>query len=244
MSSKFEGTHLCSKSAPYPMPPYTYEDNRMLAIIVKTSPGLLGELVPEPLAPNPDGQMIIYVGALNVVDPARFGYYEAGIMIPSSDGREEGVYMPVLYLDKTLPIVVGREVWGYPKHQAELSLEEEGGVARATVISEGTSLIDATLHLGPAIPPMKVSPSTFFLMKTIPSTTGASAYDVKQLTTATLRDESNKEVYPGDATLRLGSTPTDPLGDIPVFEIVNSLYFKGGFVLDYGRVVHDYLKKE
>jgi acetoacetate decarboxylase len=66
---------------------------------------------------------------------------------------------------------------------------------------------------------------------------------VKQLTTAVLRDEINKEVCPGDVTLRLGSTPSDPLGEIPVLEIVNSLYFIGGFVLDYGRVVHDYLKE-
>jgi len=225
------------------MPPYTYEENRMLAIIIRTSPEVLRELVPAPLTPNPDGQMIIYVGALNVVAPMKFGYYEAGIMIPFSDGREEGVYMPVLYLDKALPIVVGREVWGYPKYQADLSLKEEGGVVRATVISEGTPLIDATLHLGPAVTPMNVSPSTFFLMKRVPSTTGSSLYDVKQLTTAVLRDEINKEVCPGDVTLRLGSTPSDPLGEIPVLEIVNSLYFIGGFVLDYGRVVHDYLKE-
>jgi acetoacetate decarboxylase len=215
----------------------------MLAIIIRTSPALLKALVPEPLAPNSDGQMIIYVGALNVVHPMRFGYYEAGIMIPSSDGCEDGVYMPVLYLDKALPIVVGREVWGYPKYQADLSLKEEAGVVRATVITEETSLIDATLHLGPPVTPMNVSPGTFFLMKKVPSVKGAGAHDVKQLTTAVLRDEINKEVRPGDATLRLGSTPSDPLGKIPVLEIVNSLYFIGGFVLDYGRVAHDYLKE-
>jgi acetoacetate decarboxylase len=244
MSNRFEGTHLCSKSAPYPMPPYTYENNRMLGIIIRTSPDLLRELVPEPLAVNPDDQMIIYVGALNVVAPVRFSYYEAGIMIPASDGREEGVYMPVLYLDKALPIVVGREVWGFPKFQADLSLKEEGGVVRATVISEGTSLIDATLHLGDPIPPMNVSPSTIFLMKTIPSVTGPSVYDVKQLTTCVFRDEMNREMRPGEVTLRLGSTPSDPLGEIPVLEIVSSFYFIGDLVLDYGRVVHDYLKNE
>ncbi|HEX9023756.1 MAG TPA: acetoacetate decarboxylase family protein [Geobacteraceae bacterium] len=244
MSSKFEGTHLCSKSAPFPMPPYSYEDNRMLAVIIRTSPDLLRELVPEPLVANPDGQMIIYVGALNVVSPERLGYSEAGIMIPSSDGREEGVYMPVLYLDKVLPIVEGREVWGYPMHQADLSLKEEGGIVRATVISEGTSLIDATFHPGPAIPPTNMSPRTFFLMKKVPSATRATAYDVKQLTTAVLRDEMTREVHPGDVTLRLGSTPYDPLAEIPLLQIVSSFYFTGGFVLDYGRVVYDYLKVE
>jgi hypothetical protein len=145
MDSQFEGTHLSSRSAPYPMPPLTYENNRMLGIAIRTSQDVLGELVPEPLVANSDGQMIIYIGDLNVASPVRFGYLEAGIMIPASDGREEGVYMPVLYLDKALPIVVGREVWGYPKYQADLSLKEEAGVVRARVISEGITLIDAEL---------------------------------------------------------------------------------------------------
>jgi hypothetical protein len=156
---------------------------------------------------------------------------------------EEGVYMPVLYLDKALPIVIGREVWGYPKYQADLSLKEEAGVVRARVISEGTTLIDAELRLGNPIPPTNGSPNTFFLMKRIPSVTGPSLFDVKQLVTAVLRDEIQQEVLPGDATLRLGSTATDPLERIPVLEIVQGVYFTGGFVLDYGRVVHDYLAK-
>jgi acetoacetate decarboxylase len=241
MTSQFEGTHLSSSTAPYPMPPLTYEKNRMLAIMFRTSIDVLRDLVPEPLVVNPYGQMIIYIGALNVVSPVRVGYLEAGIMIPASDGREEGVYLPVLYLDKALPIVVGREVWGFPKFQADLSLQEEAGVVHARVVSEKTTLMDAVLHMGAPIPPPVLSPGTFFLMKRIPSVTGPSLFDVKQLVTAVLRDENQQEVRPGDATLRLGSTATDPLERIPVIDIIQGVYCTGGFVLDYGRIVYDYL---
>jgi acetoacetate decarboxylase len=244
MDSQLEGTHLSSRSTLYPMPPFTYENNRTLAIIFRTSQDVLGDLVPEPLVANPDGQMVIYIAALNVVSPARIGYLEAGIMIPASDGREAGVYLPVLYLDKTLPIVIGREVWGYPKYQADLSLKEEAGVVRARVISEGTTLIDAELRLENPIPPTIGSPNTFFLLKRIPAVTGPSEFDVKQLVTAVLRDENQQEMRPGIAKLRLGSTATDPLERIPVLDIVQGVFFTGGFVLDYGRIVHDYLAKE
>jgi len=243
MTSQFEGTHLSSRTAPYPLPPFTYENNRMLGIIIRTSQDVLRELVPEPLVANPDGQMIIYIGDLNVVSPVHLGYLEAGIMIPASDGREDGVYMPVLYLDKALPIVIGREVWGYPKYQADLSLQEEAGIVRARVVSEGATLIDAELRLGAPIPPPVPSPGTFFLMKRVPSATGPSEFDVKRLATAVLRDETQQEVRPGEAKLRLGSTETDPLERIPVLEVVQGIFFTGGFVLDYGRVVHDYLAK-
>ncbi len=243
MSNQFEGTHLSSKTPAYPMPPYTYKNNRTLSVVFRTSPEVLRALVPEPLLVNPGGQIIMYVGALNAVAPVPFDYYEAGIMIPVSDGHEEGVYMPVLYLDKAPAIVAGRELWGFPKFPADLSLKEEAGVVHAYVKSGGTSLVDATLHLGQPIPPMNVLPHTVFLMKTIPSAKGPSEYDVKQLTTAVLRDEINMEMRPGHATLRLGSTPFDPLGEIPVLEIENGIYTVGGMVLDYGRVVYDYLEK-
>jgi acetoacetate decarboxylase len=242
MSNLFEGTHLSSRTPPYPLPPYTYEGNRMLIVVARTSPDLLRALVPEPLVVNPAGQMFIYVGDLNLVAPVHVGYHEAGIMIPASDGREEGVYLPVLYLDQALPIVVGREVWGYPKFQAVIDLVEEAAVVRASVRSEGTSLIDATLRLGAPVPPANMSPRTMFLLKRIPSVTGPSSLDVRRLTTAVLRDEKCTEMRPGDVTLRLGSTALDPLGTIPLLEVVNGFYIKGGFVLDHGRVVHDYLE--
>ena len=241
MTSQFERTHLSSSTAPYPLPPLTYENNRMLAIMFRTSQEVLRDLVPEPLVVNPDGHMIIYIGALNVVSPVSVSYLEAGIMIPSTDGREEGVYLPVLYLDKALPIVVGREVWGFPKFQADLSLQEKAGVVHARVVSEEISLIDAVLRMGAPIPPPVLSPGTFFLMKRVPSVTAPTVYDVKQLTTAVLRDEIQQEVRPGEATLRLGSTATDPLERIPVIDIVQGVYCTGGFVLDYGRIVHNYL---
>jgi acetoacetate decarboxylase len=242
MPDPFEGTHLSSRTPPYPLPPYTYEGNRMLIVIARTSPDVLRALVPEPLIVNPAGQVFLYVGDLHVVAPARVGYREAGIMIPASDGREEGVYLPVLYLDRVLPIVAGREVWGYPKFEADIELVEESGAVRASVKSQGTSLIDATLRLGSPVPPQNLSPRTMFLLKRIPSVTGPSALDVRRLTTAVLRDEQCTEMRPGDVTLRLGSTPLDPLGSIPLLEVVNGFYVKGGFVLDHGRVVHDYLE--
>ena len=151
--------------------------------------------------------------------------------------------MPVLYLDKALTITPGREIWGFPKFQADFNFEVKDSVVRARVVTEGVTLIDATLHLGKPIIPNVLPTSSIFLMKSIPSAKGNSTYDVKQLTTAVLRDRKNSEVYPGEATLRLGSTASDPLGMIPVIEIVSGVYTIGKFVLDFGEVVYDYMEK-
>jgi acetoacetate decarboxylase len=244
MPIRFEGTHLSSTTPPYAMPPFTYENNQMLYITFKTSPDVLRALVPEPLVVNPDSLMTIYVGMLNVVDPGPISYYEAAILIPVSYGNSKGSYMPILYLDKALPITIGREVWGFPKFQADLCFGVEAGVVHATVAKEGTTLIDATLHMGEPVPPTPSPPASVFLLKSIPSAEGGSTYDVKQLTAAVIRGGMDSEVRPGAATLRLGSTASDPLGMISVLEVVSGVYRVGGSVLDYGEVVHDYLAEE
>lgn len=245
MAIRFEGTRLSSTMPSYGMPPFTFENNQMLYITFKTSPDVLRALVPEPLVVNPDSLMTIYVGMLNSVDPEQISYCEAGLVIPASYGDKKGSYMPILYLDKSLPITIGREVWGFPKFQADLCFEVEAGVVHATVAKEGTKLIDATLqHMGEPVPPTASPPVSIFLLKSIPSAEEGSTYAVKQLTTAVLRGGVDSEVRPGEATLRLGSTASDPLGMISVLEVVGGVYRIGGSVLDYGEVVHDYLAEE
>lgn len=241
MLGPFDGTHLCSTVPPYPMPPFTYENNRMLFITFRTSPEVIRTLVPEPLAVNSDSLMSLYVGAFNLVAPEKMSYCEAGMMIPVSYGRKRGSYMPVLYLDQTAPITIGREIWGFPKFEAGLLVQVNAGIVHASVIKDGELLIDAALRLGEPITPGPLPIQSLFLMKTIPSAVARCAYDVRQLTTAVIRDGSNSEVRPGEATLHFGSTASDPLDLIPVLEIVSGVYTVGGFVLDYGEVLHDYL---
>jgi len=244
MSIRFEGTYLSSTTPPYAMPPLIYANNQMLSVTFKTPPNVLRALVPEPLVVNADNLMTIYIGKLNIIDPEPISYYEAGILIPVSYEETKGSYMPILYLDKALPITIGREIWGFPKFQADLSLEVESGIVYASVMKEETKLIDATLHMAEPVPSNTSPPGSIFVLKSIPSAKGSSMYDVKQLTTAIIRDGVSSEVYPGEVTLHLGSTALNPLEMIPVLEIVSGVYTIGGFVLDYGEVVYDYLAEE
>ena len=111
----FSGTNLSFEQPPYAMPPYVYRDNEMFTIVLKTDPELLRTLVPEPLEPNADNIMVIYIGWLHIEEPKHITYGEAGIMIPTSFGDRLGTYMPILYLDEMETLTSGREIWGFPK---------------------------------------------------------------------------------------------------------------------------------
>jgi len=182
--------------------------------------------------------MNILIGLQKIVEPIPVNYYEAFISIPVSYAEAEGNYLPVLYLDKALPIVGGREIWGFRKVDAEIYFEAENGKIRAGVKREGTTLIDATVSIGEPVTPPKNSPNKpIFNLKLIPSVKKDAPPDVKQLTTVTTTGNKVTELRSGEAKLVFGSTPLSPLGTIPILKIVSCSYTERGFVLDYGEVV-------
>ena len=239
---QFAGTHLSYHRPAFPMPPYTYKNSKSLLISIHTTPEVLRAMLPNPLKANSESLLWVYIGLFNIVEPIQFSYYEAGIMIPASHGGIEGSYMPVLYLDQTLPITMGREVWGFPKFDAQVTLTEESGTISADVSSQATPLIKAEIRLAEREnPPIVEAPTQVFLLKSIPSVHQNASPDVKQLCTAVLRDQVYTEWHPGVATLTFDSTTDDPLGAIPIVETISGVYYTRDFVLDYGKVVYDYL---
>lgn len=244
ISLELEGTNLSSNALPYGGPPFTYEGSRLLSITFKTSPEILRAMVPEPLTPNPDSVMSILVADHHITQPRAVSYYEAILSVPVSHDGFAGTYLPVLYLDKVIPIIGGREIWGFSKVEAEIQMSEWGRTVTATVVRYGTTLIDMTAQLGEPVVPIPEMPNDPILnLKLIPSATKGSQPDVKQLTSTVLGDVKVHVVRGGTGKLVLDSLPSDPLGSIPVVEIVGAGYQEHDFVLGYGEVVFDYLKQ-
>ena len=241
-AQNFEGTNLSSHTLPYDTPPYSYEGSRLLSITFKTSPEVLRTMVPEPLMPNPENMMSIIVCDYHITRPIDFSYLEAVLAVPVSHDDFGGNYLPVLYLDKTIPIIGGREIWGFSKVDAKIMMSEKGRTVSASVVRNGTTLIKMTAQLGEPVVPIPEIPNNPYLnLKLIPSVIEGAPPDVKQLTSTIAGDVKIQEVRIGTGKIVLDSQPSDPLGSIPVVEIVDASYQEMDFVLDYGEVVFDYL---
>lgn len=238
----FEGTFLSSTVPPYGAPPYRYEGSQLVSITFETSPEILRVLVPDPLTVDAGNLMSITIGLQKIVEPRPTDYYEAYISIPVSHGGIRGNYLPILYLDKAIPIVGGREIWGFSKVDAEIHFEEADGKVHARVRQDGTMLIDVVMSIGEQLPgPQNIPGQPVFNVKLIPSVEKDAPPDVMQLTSMTPRNRTVTKLRSGEATLVLGSTASSPLGKIPVGKITRCAYTESGFILDYGKVVHDYL---
>ena len=225
----------------YDAPPYIYQGNRSINILFKTTPETLQTVVPAPLVPNPDSLLFIYIAQFNVVAPTRFRYLEMGIGVPASFSDTAGQYAVYLYLDKVSAIVPGREIYGWPKKDAEISFIEEKNGISTQVVRDGVVLVDAKLNLlerVDPIPPQSGAP--WFNLKLIPSVMKNAPPDVMQLTSTEIESEM-KEMYTGSATLKLCSSVSDPLGDIPILEILEGRFTVDDITLGFGDVIYNYL---
>jgi acetoacetate decarboxylase len=233
------GYSMPSTAPLYPEPPFHYENNTVISIVFRTAPETLQELVPAPLRPNPDHLAFIYVGVFNV--PGKATYREAGVGIPAFFGETFGSYLVYLYLDPALAIIPGREIWGWPKKDAEITFTEEQRTFHASVIREGVTLIRASVNASERVEPIPDQPDTpSFNLKLIPSVKKNHPPDILQLTSTTVSSRK-KELYRGPATLAFTSATADPLGNIPVLEIISGEQSIEDMSLDCGDVLFDYL---
>ena len=239
-----EQEYSMPRTAPlYSAPPFQFRDNRIITILFETTPEVIQALVPKPLVPNLDNLIFIYIGNLNIEPPAAVSYMEAGIGVPVSFSKTIGNYAVYLYLDKVVPIVGGREIWGFPKKDADITFIKEGDKITAEVVRNGITLVNASLQLTEQIDPIPSQPNPpWFNLKLIPSVKKNAPPDVMQLT-STLVNSEPKELHRGKAALEFSSSPSDPLGKIKVIKIVNATYTVNDFLLDYGDVLYDYLAK-
>ena len=236
----FSGTQLGVDESPYAMPPYQYRNNEMFTLKVQADPAYLRALVPEPMVVNAENILAIYVGMLHVTEPTQITYGEAGIMVPVTLGERSGTYMPVLYLDEVELLTSGREVWGFPKFRGQIAFHRDEHGVEARVTDSGVDIIDMKMKFERAGEPIPVYDREHFLLKSIPSVTG-TGHDVRQINTCRVRNDHRKEIREGHADLRLASTAKNPLADIPVKEVISSVYTVGDIILDRGEVIHDYL---
>jgi len=230
-----------------PPPPYRYRDTKTLNILFRTDPQVAQKLVPAPLQVATDRPLVLYMGHFQFVDYDA-PYHEAGLLVPvACEGRPAGLFAVVLYLDKANPVVGGREVYGWPKKDAEeILFQEQRGRVVARVTRYGQQIITATFEAQQRIDPVPVRPhDTLYFLKHIPSIEKDAAPDVLKLNSMVIEPDVIKEMHTGKATLQFGASPFDAfLTSIPIGDIAYAELIVHDFTLGYGQMVIDYLAEK
>jgi acetoacetate decarboxylase len=225
--------------------PRQFRDNHRISVVFQSEMGAISKFIPPPLIPNPDGQMFFYIGQSNFEYPVNeiFSFHEAGIGIPVTFQGNPGYYFIVLYVDEALPIVEGREIWGFPKKDAHIVYEETKEKISAQVNRLGTVIAELTASLGEEVQPIPdETPTNIYNLKIIPSVKKGAPPDVMQLTSYNSIGKTLSLRTASQISLKFSSTSEDPLGEIRVLDIVGGSFKIRDVVTNYGEVLYDYLK--
>ena len=226
-------------------PPYRYRNTKALNILFKTDAQILPKLVPAPLTPVADQPLVFYIGYFQFAD-YDLPYYEAGLLAPITYKDEPGLFAVVLYLDKANPVVGGREIYGWPKKDAEaIWFAEEAGKIKAGVTRYGKPIIAAEFDVQQKVEAIAPRPKLpLYFLKVIPSIEKDASPDVAKLNSMVIDPDVITQQSIGKGSLHFGQSPWDPLGEIPVTEVTYSELIIHDFTLGFGHTVFDYLKEE
>lgn len=230
-------------SPAYPPGPYRFVNREFFILTYETDLALLQAAVPEPLRVT---EALVKYEFMRMPDSNGFGCYtESGQVIPVEFQGEQGGYVHSMYLNDLSPIVAGRELWGFPKKLASISLEVCTETLVGKMTYDGVEVAIGTMgykHQAldhQACAQALAAPG--FLLKILPHVDGTPR--VCELVRYALQDIVVKSAWSGPGALQLFAHALAPVAQFPVKRVVSATHIMTDLTLPYGEVVYDYLQE-
>ena len=228
-------------SPAYPRGPYRFVNREFFIITYETDKEALQAVVPEPLEVI---DTIVKYEFIRMPDSNGFGSYtESGQVIPVRYKGEAGGYVHSMYLDDLPPIVAGRELWGFPKKLATVSLTVEADTLVGKL--KYGDIYVAIGTMGYKYYPLdheeskKAISAPNFMVKIIPHVDGTLR--ICELVRYCVTDVVVKTAWSGPAALQFFSHALAPVASLPVKRVISAAHILTDLTLPYGEVAFDYL---
>ena len=233
--------HNMPADAPlYAKPPIYYKNAEALSITYETDPEAALDLLPEGLA--------IVEPALAALIIVRYpfstlGPYEEAILgIPCTWQDEPRFYIPHIVVNSDIPQAAGREIWGFPKKMAHVTLDREMDLVHGTMERpKGHRICSAGIRLeGPAEIAEATTESYSAALRLIPSPEQDAEPSVAELV-ETHSKSTTIEAWRGSAWIKYESlSMVDPWHTLEVRDIVDAVYRISDNVLGHGKIIKRY----
>ena len=225
---------------PSPLVPYECPNNTTLSAVVRSTEGSVKEFL--------NGPPFDYVGREIVISISDFRnctkmpFMDCGVILPVKYGSIQGGYYLFEYEDNDAAIAAGRELWGYPKKQADINLAVEGKIALATVVRKGKTILQLRCQLtrvSTSVPRPKITPH--INIHTVPRADGPGVLSMRVIARDTSPDFRVVSERFGDGEIHLEDLPSDPLSRLTIEEVLSCSLVVGDFFATekngWGRVL-------
>lgn len=212
-----------------------FYDANMLGVLFETKPEIVERLLPPPLEPadTPGGMMFIAHYPKTNLGP---GYFEGALFLRCQYGGEAGSYCLAMPVDSEPRMHNGRDIYGFPKKLAEISLTRDDRQVEGWVERYGIRFVQIKAELTGTLPELpELGP--IFLFKAMPSADLERGFDGPVLLVRQKTDLEMKTLDIGNADLTLTDSPYDPWAEIEITNVMIAFYLVSDNTMNPGRVV-------
>ncbi len=233
--------HNMPADAPlYASPPIYYKDAESLGITYETDLEAALDLLPEGLTIDTPAMatLLILRYPFSTLGP----YEEAILGIPCSWENEPRLYIPHIVVNSDIPQAAGREIWGYPKKMAHITLEKEMDLVYGSMERpKGHKICSAGIRLErPVEVAEPVSESWSAALKIIPSPEKNTESSLAELV-ETYSKMTVVNAWQGTGWINYESrSMVDPWHKLEVKNILDATYRVYHQELGHGKIIKRY----
>jgi len=227
---------------------YDFYDAEMLTVFWETKPEIVKRLLPFPLKP---GKKPIALAFVANYPRTNFGvsYLESALFLRAEFNGEEGNYCLAMPVTSDMALILGREMFGYPKKIANINftrrekdvkgLTERHGVRFFEVNAKLTGKLnteDAPSILAQVFSVGATSVVTTFNFKYFPAPEG-NGFDFHPRLVREEVEFRPGVIEVGEAEILLRPSKYDPWGEVEIVRVLGALYTSGNNSMRKGKVV-------
>jgi acetoacetate decarboxylase len=239
----------------YMAPPYLYRGMEDIFIAYETSREGVEALLPPGLEPADDVPVCIAWGRW--IPFSSFGpYYESYVMIRADFEGTTFLYQPFIFTDNEIPLVAGREVWGFAKKLAVMDRTSGGGgdpfgeqMLFTVERPRGQRIMTMAIACERKADPSELEDLPVLSMRLIPNAEAGQPPSVCELVRLDVEGalhssaDGSPQLFAGRASLTMDArSPVDPWHLLQPTRIIQGWFGVFDMDLYQGHVIHDYLK--
>lgn len=217
-----------------------FDDVDMVTIAWRTRKDIVARLLPPPLRPIAEPVAVAFIAhfkSTNYNPP----YHEAGLYLRARHADVEGAYCISMLLDDDMAMAIGREMHGYPKKLARLSVSLNPQGVQAFIERRGTRLIDMHIDFtkpeGDPMAALGHLGGPTYTYRCAPAVEGRGTDGRVRLIESTAA-ATPRAIQSGRAEVELHGSAFDPWAELVIEEVLGAAFVQGSVTVprDGGRV--------
>lgn len=215
----------------------TFTGAELLAAGYLTEPTALEENLPKGFVPVDQPLVTVFVASY---PQTNFGseYREAALLVSCRYKEQIGSLCLGIVVDDDVALILGREVFGYPKKMADITLDVSSNTAVGKARRKGVDFLEVRAELGPASD-MTTLPQAgpTFLVKAFPAADLTGVEWQPKVVSSKIAPQV-KEFRPAKSCeITLRESTSDPWAAFPVKDVLFGGYIRANLTMAPGEVL-------